>query len=122
MEIQNAKITDVSISMAEHGVLTFWLGLEGGGWGCNYGGRCIGKGHRGADEFTADNGDGLVAMMEIMNVVGVDRWEDLKGKYVRCEIKGWGDGIDKIGNILNNQWFDIREFFNRGAADGTNDE
>ena len=61
MEIKNAKITNVSITMSDHGCLTFWLTLEGGGWGCGYGGYCIGKGYLGAKEFTAENGDGLVA-------------------------------------------------------------
>ena len=50
-------------------------------------------------------------MMRIMDTVGVKKWEDLKGKYVRCKLKGPGDGIDEIGNVLKNKWFNIREFF-----------
>ncbi len=113
MEIKNAQITDVSISMADHGVLTFNLGIEGGGWGCYYGGYCIGHGYLGCkdEEFEAVNGNGLVAMMRIMNVVGVAKWEDLKDKYVRVEIDGWGSPISKIGNIIEDKWFDIHEFF-----------
>ena len=118
MEIKNAKITDTSITMADHGCLTFWILLEGGSWGCGFGGYCIGKGYLGAKEFAAENGDGLVAMMEIMDTVGVEKWEDLKGKYVRCEIK-WGDGITKIGNILKDRWFDIHEFFDRRSDDNS---
>ena len=112
-EICNAKITNVSISMADHGCLTFQVYLDGAGWGCGFGGYCIGNGYLGADEddFTAESGDGLVAMMRIMDVVGVEKWEDLQGKYVRCKVKGWGDGIDEIGHIMKNKWFNIREFF-----------
>ena len=113
MEIKNAKITDVSITMADHGCLTFWISLEGGGWGCGFGGYCIGKGGPGykENEFSAENGDGLVAMMRIMDTVGVDRWEDLKNKYVRCKTDGWGKGIDEIGHITKEKWFNIRNFF-----------
>ena len=110
--IENAEITSVSLTMADHGCLTFWLMIEGGGWGCGIGGYCIGNGYVGAKEFTA-SGSGLVAMMRIMDVVGVDRWEDLAGKYIRVETTGWGNCITKIGNVLTNKWFDLKEFFNK---------
>ena len=110
-EIRNAKITNVSISMEDHGCLTFNLALEGGAWGVHYGGYCIGHGYLGADKFTAENGGGLVAMMRIMDTVGVSRWEDLKGKYIRVVDNGWGSTIDTIGNIIENKWFNIKEFF-----------
>lgn len=112
-EIRNAKITNVSISMADHGCLTFYLFLDGGGWGCGYGGYCIGHGYEGADEdkFTAESGDGLVAMMRIMDIVGVEKWEDLKGKYVRCKLGRLSDGVLEIGNVIHDKWFNIQEFF-----------
>lgn len=110
-KIENARITKASITMADHGCLTFWVYLEGGGWGCGFGGYCIGHGFLGSDTFKAENGKGLEAMMHIMNVVGVEKWEDLEGKYVRCKTEGWGDTINEIGNVLKNQWFNIKDFF-----------
>lgn len=110
-KIENARITKASITMEDHGYLTFWIYLEGGGWGCGFGGYCIGQGFLGSDTFEAENRKGLEAMMRIMNVVGVEKWEDLEGKYVRCKTKGWADKIDEIGNILKNQWFNIEDFF-----------
>ena len=109
--IENAQISNVTLSMADHGCLTFWVYLDGGGWGCGFGGYCIGHGYLGADEFKAESGSGLEAMMRIMDTVGVEKWEDLKGKYVRCKMGRLGDGIDEIGNVLKNKWFNIREFF-----------
>lgn len=109
--IENARITKVSLSIDDHGCLTFWITLEGGGWGVNVGGYCIGHGYLGADEFYAENGSGLVAMMRIMDVVGVSRWEDLEGKYVRVKNASWGSIITTIGNIIKDKWFDIDEFF-----------
>lgn len=110
MEILNAKITSTSITMADHGCLTFWVTIEGGGSGISIGGYSIGHGYLGADEFHG-YGPGLEAMMRIMDVVGVDKWEDLKDKYIRVESNGWGKRITKIGNITSNKWFDIDEFF-----------
>ena len=114
-EIENARIEKVSISMADHGVLTFYINLHGCSWGTAFGGYCIGKGYLDAEEFSAENGGGLVAMMRIMDVVGVHRWEDLEGKYVRVETHGWGK-ITKIGNIIKDKWFDIEDFFRNYKA------
>ena len=111
-EIRTARILDTAIVMGDHGCLTFDLMLEGNGWRVNYGGYAIAHGYRGATEFRAENGDGLEAMMLIMEVVGVDRWEDLKGKIIRAKSE-WrsGSSVDIIGNIIEDKWFNIREFF-----------
>ena len=41
--------------------------------------------------------------------MGVEKWEDLVGKYIRVESEGLGGGIVKIGNIIENKWFDPKE-------------
>ena len=111
-EIENALITDVSLTMADHGCVTYWITLSGGGWGVNFGGICLGKGYLGAKEFSAI-GEGLEAMMRIMDTVGVERWEDLKGRYVRVVNPGLGKSVDTIGNIIKDKWFNQREFFSK---------
>lgn len=117
MEILNAKITSTSITMADHGCLTFWVTIDGGGWGVSIGGYAIGSGYLGADEFNG-YGLGLEAMMRIMDVVGVEKWEDLTDKYIRVESNGWGKPITKIGNIIHDQWFDVDEFFKSKDKEG----
>lgn len=113
MKILNAQITKVSLTMEDYGCLTFWLTLEGNGWGCGFGGYCIGNGYLGATEFIAKRGDGLEAMMRIMDVVGVSTWEDLKGKYLRVQLpdNNWGGSVKTIGNMIKDKWFNIEEFF-----------
>ena len=110
--IENAKIKDVSISMADHGVLTFTIFVEGYGWCCGIGQYVNGVGYLGAD-YWKGNGSAIVAMMKIMNTVGVEKWEDLKGKYIRVESDGWGSSIHKIGNILKDKWFDLKDFYEK---------
>lgn len=121
MEFENAKITAVSLTMEDHGVLTFYLTLEGAGWGVNFGGYCIGKGYLGAKNFSASS-CGLEAMMRIMDTVGVSRWEDLNGKYIRVNSPTWGNRVTKIGNIVREQWFDVDEFFRGVQEDGKHEE
>ena len=108
----NAKITNVSLSMADHGCLTWGITLDGGGIGCVYGGWSIGNGYLGAKEFEGSP-DGLEAIMRIMDTVGVERWEDLQGKYVRVKDVGWGGTVSCIGHIIENKWFDAKEFFEK---------
>lgn len=113
MEIENAKITDVSLTMEDYCSLTFWITVEGAGWGCRLGGFKIASGMLDAkpEEFTAEYGDGLVAMMRIMDAVGVSKWEELEGQYCRVKTDGWGGTVDEIGNIIRDKWFNIKDFF-----------
>lgn len=108
----NAKIKSASLDMGDHGCLTFWIGLDGGSIGCNFGGYCIGKGYVGAKEFEGSS-DGLEAIMRIMDTVEVDRWEDLVGKYVRVVYEGLGASVKCIGNLTKDKWFNIEEFFKK---------
>ncbi len=110
--IENALITNVDLSMADHGCLTLAMTLQGDGWGVVYGGYCLGKGYLGADDdFFSGSAAGMEYLMRIMDTVGVERFQDLKGKYVRVATKGWGSQVKIIGNILKDKWFDAETFF-----------
>lgn len=112
LEIVNARITDAELSMADHGCLTMWLTLEGEGWGIGYGGYCLGKGYLGADTFEG-SAKSLEYIMRIMDTVGVERFSDLKGKYVRMVNPGLGGCADIIGNIIEDKWFSAKDFFKK---------
>ncbi len=116
--IENAKITSADLSMEDHGCLTFYMGIDGKGWGCNYGGYCLGHGYIGAKEFDGCP-KGIEYIMRIMDTVGVSKLSDLSGKYVRVASKGWGSSIKIIGNIIEDKWFDTEGFFNsdKGSID-----
>ena len=99
--------------MEDHGCLVLWLTLEGKGWGCGFGGRVLGKGYVGAKEFEGSK-KGIEEIMRIMDVVGVSNFNSMKDKYVRVEVEGWGGTINKIGNIIEDKWFDYKEFYAEG--------
>lgn len=110
--IENARITDVDLSMADHGCFTLAMTLNGEGWGVVYGGYCLGHGYLGADDnFFSGSAAGMEYLIRIMDTVGVDRFQNLKGKYVRVATKGWGDTVKIIGNIIEDKWFDAEAFF-----------
>lgn len=112
-EIQNAEITSVSLSSSDYCCLSLEIGLQGAGWGCVYGGYCLGKMYPDSYEKDTYEGSaaGMEAIMRIMDVVGVSKLEDMKGKYIRVATKGWGSSVKIIGNIIKDRWFDYKTFF-----------
>lgn len=110
--IENALITKVDLSMADYGCFTLAMTLDGGSWGVVYGGYCLGKGYLGADDDVWNgSAAGMEYLMRIMDTVGVEHFQDLKGKYVRIATKSRGDCVKIIGNIIKDQWFDAETFF-----------
>lgn len=111
-ELLNAEVANVSLNMKDHGCLTLSITLKGAGWGVVYGGYCLGKGYLGADDdFFKGSAEGMEAIMRIMDVVGVESLEDMKGKYVRIANKGLGSSVKIIGNVISDKWFDYESFF-----------
>lgn len=103
---ENAKITDVSLGIGDHCRLTFSIVIKGLGWGASFGGYNLaffnGTSFEGSEK-------GLEALTRIMDVVGVAKWEDIKGHYVR--VKQEDRLVVGIGSIIEDKWFEPREFF-----------
>lgn len=103
---ENAKITDVSLGIGDHCCFTFSIVLKGLGWGASFGGYNLaffnGTSFKGSEK-------GLEALTRIMDVVGVAKWEDIKGHYVR--VKQEDRLVVGIGNVIEDKWFEPREFF-----------
>lgn len=114
--IENVQIHDVELSMANNGCLTLTLVLLGSKTVYRYGPFTIGHGCINADQWDA-HGIGLVTMMKIMDVVGVDRWDKLQSQYCRIKTSNSGATIYCIGNIIYDKWFDVNEFISR-TSDG----
>ena len=80
----------------------------------NYGGCSQGFGGCALDSKPKERGDergptayGMAFITGIMRAVGVEKWEDLKGKYVRV-VADQGH-VYKIGHIIENKWFDPKD-------------
>ena len=95
MEIKNAKITGTSLGYDDRGP-SFWIYVEYGNYGQGFGGYKLGG------IFTD------YVIMGILEAVGVDKWEELKGRPIR--VKASHDKIQAIGNYLEEKWFDPSKF------------
>lgn len=111
-KIENAKITSVDLNMQDHGVMTLSMCLEGSGWGCVYGGYCLGHGYVGANpEYFNSSKNSMIYLMRIMDTTDSDTFNGMKGRYIRVASKGWGQPIKIIGHITEEKWFDAASFF-----------
>lgn len=99
-ETKNATIKDTMLGFEGHGILTAMITLDYGGSCQGYGGYRMDGGN---DDFLAKS------IIGILNVVGVDSWESLKGKHIRVEKEdSWNGKILRIGNFLEEKWFSFK--------------
>lgn len=112
--IKNARITSTMLGREDHGIMTFMIHIDAGNFSCGVGGYCLDE-FNPATQTRVFRAKSMKAISEILNVVGVDKWEDLPGKYIRFEDDGWGSTVTKIGNIINDKWFDMKKFFGEGG-------
>ena len=96
----NAQIESTMLGYEDHGILTCFLMLKQKGSGQGFGGY----------RLDAPEGYSIYTdfwIKRILEVVGVEKWEDLKGKYV--QVKGEHYGIEAIGHITDDKWFNPRQ-------------
>lgn len=110
METKNAVIKSTMLGYEDHGLLTFSLHLDYGGSGQCAGGYRL-DGYDKEKEETIYTATGLEILAQIIKIVGVSKWEDLKEKHIR--VKASNDKVHSIGHLLEDKWLDFDEFFLR---------
>jgi len=107
MFITNAKITSTMLGVEDHGIMSFALTMSMGATGQSFGGYALdGKGGE------IGHAKSILAIRKVLETVGVEKWEDLKGQL--CRIKKdseWSGPIKEIGHIIDNKWFSLEEHF-----------
>lgn len=105
-EIKNALIESTSLGIEDHGIMTFWLHLAYPSGGQGFGGFALDIWHE-QDRRRVGTAFGLEAIMQTLRVVGVEKWEELPGKYIRVDADS--SQIHRIGNIMEDDWLDLEE-------------
>ena len=110
-ETKNAIITSTMLGIEDHGVMSFYLYLDYGGTHQGAGGYVLDTPLKQGSTFIRRIGtaEGMALIMEILEVVGVGKWEDLKGKHIR--VKANSNGVKAIGHIIKDKWLDFEQFF-----------
>ena len=120
LTIVNARISSTQFGINDHGIMDFWIFLDWQGGGQGIGRFCLDGPN--PDKEKNDRigwGPAITAIRKILEVVGVTKWEDMKGQLVRAKIVNrLGSSVSPIiGNILNDEWFDVRDFFQKAQEE-----
>ena len=125
MHTENGRIESTMLGVEDHGIFTAVLMLAFDGTGQGFGTHALDEPIEEDGKFVGRHGTayGLDHIMRILEVVGVNRWEDLPGKYVRVQRDGGRfDLISRIGHITKDSWFDPKkhaeEWREKERADG----
>lgn len=114
MEIKNAKITSTMLGREDHGIMTFmiFVDISCHGGSCGIGGYALDR-YDLSLKTRVYSPKSMEVISKILEVVGVESWEDLNGAYIRVKENGWGSTIDEIGNFMEDKWLNFREFFSK---------
>ena len=112
MDYINAKIESTMLGIEDHGIMTFMIYVDTGSYHIGFGGYAL-------DEYSEEEKTrvgskiGMEFISRILDVVGVGKWEDLKGKHIRLCVEGKNGGtkVMGIGNIIEDNWFYPKEYF-----------
>ena len=110
IEIKNATITGTMLDISQRGVLTAWLQLDYGGSGQAFGGLALYL----PESYTHHKDQKNLAgqfIFRVLEVLGVDKWEDLKG--INLRVKCNYSRIESIGHIVKDEWYNPSEEFKR---------
>jgi len=118
IETKNAVIESATITNEDHGLLSAWVYLDYGGSGQGFGGYALylPTDFRHASVKGGPNFAGHF-IWRVMQVAGVSRWDQLKGKTVR--VRAEHSKVHAIGHIVKDDWFDpARDFEAMQAPQG----
>lgn len=104
-QIENARIESVMLGYEDHGILTAYVFVKFANGGCGFGGYAFDEWNK-AKQRRVGCAFGSEWIINVLETVGVKKWEDLPGKPVRVEHEGWGGTITRIGHFIDDRWFD----------------
>ena len=107
VERKNAVITSATISSADHGVLSAWVFLKFDCGEQGFGGYTLYL-PKTYSHHRLESAAGHF-IWRVMEIAGVLKWEDLKGKTVRVDATH--SKVYGIGHIIKDDWFYPEEDF-----------
>ncbi len=109
-KILNAQIKSTRLGTCDGPAFTLFLTLDiQDGGGVSVGGIALDEYNKIKKERVG-SAYGMNVIMRVLEVVGVTKWEELTGKFIRIECGGIGSTVTKFGNLMKDEWMDFTEF------------
>lgn len=109
MKIINGQIVDTMLGFEDRGILTCMIAIDRSDWGTQgYGNWAFSSYSEEEKSQVVKRKFGLEVIFSILKSVGVQTWEELKGKHCRIKIDN-SNRIYAIGNIMRDEWCCIKE-------------
>lgn len=107
--IVNAVIEGAEISTGERGFLDCWLTLDYGGTGQGFGGYVLYL-PKSWEHHKLESVAGHF-IFRVMEIAGVEKFSDLKGRTIRVKKTDHWGAIIAIGHIVKDDWFNPKADF-----------
>ena len=112
MILENAQIESTALEIEDHGIFTFMIHVDYGNSAQGIGGYAL-DGHDENLPYRPGHIKSIPFIRGFMEVVGVYKWEDLKGKYLRVikEDDSFNAKVIGIQNITSDKKLIFKEFW-----------
>ena len=112
----NGRIIKTFLGREDHGIFTFYIQLESGSQGQHAGGYALdNKSSKETNYERNGTALGMQLIIEVMKVVGVNSWEELKSKYVR--VYSSHCNVYAIQNITDDKFIHFDSFIKEHKND-----
>ncbi len=118
MLIRNARIEYAKITVADHGILDIWLGLDYGGLHQGFGGWSLGYRNDTRDRHAAQGNYAGEFITRVLQITDVDTWDCVVGRTIRAvaETDKFNASVIGIGHVIKDEWWSPRHTFARWEA------
>lgn len=104
--IRNARIDSTWLGREDHGIFTFSLGLDFGDFHQGYGQYALDGPAEPRGGARVGTAFGCAAIMGVLDVLQVPKWEALVGTPVRVRYEDHAP--QAIGHFIENRWLDLK--------------
>jgi len=107
-KIENAVVKATQFGVEDHGILSAWLHVGAAGWGQGFGGYALDAWDEKKKRRVGSERAGIF-VRRILETLGVDEWEKLKG--TPCRVRRVGGLIVALGHFTDDKWFEPKVEF-----------
>ena len=109
MITKNGIITNTTLGVEDHSLMSFMLTVDFGGYSQGVGGYRLDEWNK-IEKRCKGTAMGLDMVIQILDVLGVGSWEKLQGTVIRVQYDDDGTTPLGIGHFVKDKWLNFSDF------------